>query len=216
MDRARQIEQLKLIFKKMKIVFIFLLGFILASSIQAQNNCPAPKAFTNPILQGFFPDPSVVRVGEDYYIVNSTFEYFPAIVISHSNDLVNWQQIGHVFSKSEDLDLSYFFDGMGIWAPDISYHHGEFYVFYCLVQLSKDRTTNVRGNYMVKSKSILGPWSKPVQITNFGSDPSLFVDEDGGHYMLFAAGIPTGNGTKIVKLNQECTKIVEEPHWLDL
>ena len=199
----------------MKEVFIFLIGFLLSTSILAQNSCPVPKAFTNPVLQGFIPDPSVVRVGEDYYIVNSTFEYFPAIVISHSKDLVNWQQIGHVFSKSQDLDLSYFFDGMGIWAPDISYHDGEFYVFYCLVQLSKDRTTNVRGNYMVKSKSILGPWSKPVQITDFGSDPSLFVDEDGEHYMLFAAGIPTGNGTKIVKLNRECTKMVEEPHWLE-
>ncbi|MEI7423808.1 MAG: glycoside hydrolase family 43 protein [Prolixibacteraceae bacterium] len=183
-------------------------GFVLAQ-------CPAPKAYTNPVVTGFFPDPSVVRVGDDYYIVNSTFEYFPAIVISHSKDLVNWKQIGHVFSKSDDLDLSYFFDGMGIWAPDISYHDGEFYIFYCLVQLSKDRTTNIRGNYMVKSKDILGPWSKPVQITDFGSDPSLFVDEDGENYMLFAAGIPTGNGTKIVKLNKECTKMVEEPHWLE-
>ncbi len=177
--------------------------------------CPSPKAYTNPVIPGFFPDPSVVRVGDDYYCVNSTFEYFPAVVISHSRDLVNWQQIGHVFLKSEDLDLTYFFDGMGIWAPDISYHDGEFYVLYCLVQLSKDRTTNVRGNYMVKSKSINGPWSKPVQITDFGSDPSLFVDDDGEHYMLFAAGIPTGNGTKIVKLNKECTKMVEEPRWLE-
>ncbi len=220
----------------MRRALIILIGFFLSISVHSQSQsprlhtktrslnavtersrseAPPPKAFTNPVLQGFFPDPSVVRVGEDYYIVNSTFEYFPAIVISHSKDLVNWQQIGHVFSKTEDLDLSYFFDGMGIWAPDISYHDGEFYVLYCLVQLSKDRSTNVRGNYMVKSKSILGPWSKPVQITNFGSDPSLFVDEDGEHYMLFAAGIPTGNGTKIVKLNQECTKMVEEPHWLE-
>lgn len=196
-----------------KKILILVITLCLTGFIYAQ--CPPPKAFTNPVLTGFFPDPSVVRVGEDYYIINSTFEYFPAIVISHSKDLVNWKQIGHVFSKSEDLDLSYFFDGMGIWAPDISYHDGEFYILYCLVQLSKDRTTNIRGNYMVKSENILGPWSKPVQITNFGSDPSLFVDEDGENYMLFAAGIPTGNGTKIVKLNKECTKMVEEPHWLE-
>ena len=197
----------------MKKIFLLIIILCVTSYVQAQ--CPPPKAFTNPVLTGFFPDPSVVRVGEDYYLVNSTFEYFPAIVISHSKDLVNWKQIGHVFSKSEDLDLSYFFDGMGIWAPDISYHDGEFYIFYCLVQLSKDRTTNIRGNYMVKSKNIMGPWSKPVQITNFGSDPSLFVDEDGENYMLFAVGIPTGNGTKIVKLNKECTKMVEEPRWLE-
>jgi xylan 1,4-beta-xylosidase len=104
---------------------------------------------------------------------------------------------------------------MGVWAPSISYHNGEFYVFYCLVQLSKDRTLNVRGNYMTKSKSIHGPWSKPVQITNHGNDPSHFVDDDGEHYMLFAAGIPVGNGTKIVKLNKECTHMVEEPRWLE-
>jgi len=175
----------------------------------------APKTYTNPVNPGFFPDPSTIRVGKDYYTVNSTFEYFPGIIISHSKDLVNWKQIGHVFSKSEDLDLAHFFDGMGIWAPDISYYNGEFYIFYCTVQLSKDRSTNVRGNYMVKSKSILGPWSKPAQITDFGSDPSHFVDDDGEHYMLFAAGIPTGNGTKIVKLTKDCTKMAEEPRWIE-
>ena len=174
----------------------------------------ASDTFNNPVISGFFPDPSVVRIGSDYYCVNSTFNYFPGIIISHSKDLVNWKQIGHVFSKSEEIDLTSFFDGMGIWAPDISYYNGEYYVFYCTVQLSKDRSTNVRGNFMVKSKNILGPWSKPVQITDFGNDPSHFVD-DGEHYMLFAAGIPTGNGTKIVKLNHECTKMVEEPRWIE-
>lgn len=87
--------------------------------------------------------------------------------------------------------------------------------FYCLVQLQKDRSVNVRGNYMVKSKSIYGPWSEPVQLTDHGSDPSHFVDDDGEHYMLYAAGIPTGNGTRIVKLNKECTKVVEGPFWME-
>jgi len=174
-----------------------------------------PKTYTNPVITGFFPNPSTVRVGNDYYTINSTNEYFPGIIISHSKDLVNWKQIGHVLNKIEDLDLTSFFDGMGIWAPDISYYNGEFYIFYCTVQLSKNRSTNVRSNYMTKSKSIYGPWSKPVQISNFGSDPSHFVDSDGEHYMLFAAGIPTGNGTKIVKLNKECTKMVEEPRWME-
>jgi xylan 1,4-beta-xylosidase len=189
-------------------IILILIGFFSSS-------CLGPKNYTNPVNPGFFPDPSTVRVGNDYYTVNSTFEYFPGIIISHSKDLVNWKQITHVFNKSEDLDLTHFFDGMGIWAPDISYYNGEFYIFFCTVQLSKDRTTNVRGNFMVKSKSIYGPWTKPVQITTFGSDPSHFVDTDGEHYMLFAAGIPTGNGTKIVKLNKECTKMVEEPRWIE-
>ena len=175
----------------------------------------ATNEYVNPVISGFFPDPSVVRVGDDYYCVNSTFEYFPGIIISHSKDLIHWKQIGHVFSKSEDLDLTNFWDGMGIWAPDISYYNGEFYIFYCTVQLKKDRSYNVRGNYMVKSKSINGPWSKPVQLTDNGNDPSHFVDSDGEHYMLFAAGIPQGNGTKIVKLNRDCTKIIEGPFWLE-
>lgn len=175
----------------------------------------APNEYVNPVITGFFPDPSVVRVGEDYYCVNSTFEYFPGIIISHSKDLIHWKQIGHVFSNTDSLDLTKFWDGMGIWAPDISYYNGEFYVFYCTVQLKKDRSYNVRGNYMVKSKSINGPWSKPVQLTDNGNDPSHFVDENGDHYMLFAAGIPQGNGTKIVKLNKECTKVVEGPFWIE-
>ena len=169
----------------------------------------------NPVLPGFFPDPSIVRVGEDYYLINSTFQYFPAIVISQSRDLVNWKQIGHVFTKNEELDLREYFDGCGIWAPDISWHDGEFFIFYCLVQLKMDRSVNVRGNYMVKSKSIHGPWSEPVQLTDHGNDPSHFVDDDGTHYMLYAAGIPKGTATKIVRLNDECTEVIGEAQWID-
>lgn len=172
-------------------------------------------AYRNPVLPGFFPDPSVVRVGADYYLVNSTFQYFPAIVISHSRDLVHWRQIGHVFTNPEELDLSGFLDGCGIWAPDISYHDGRFYIFYCLVQLKPDRTVNVRGNYMVQSRDILGPYSKPVQLTGEGNDPSHFVDDDGAHYMLYAAGIPRGKGVKIARLSDDCTRVVGSAAWLE-
>ncbi len=203
-------------------IFLFVICLSVCINIIAQDSSDnrwypklAKNEYLNPVIPGFFPDPSVVKVGDDYYCVNSTFEYFPGIIISHSKDLVNWKQIGHVFNKTEDLDLSSYWDGMGIWAPDISYYNGEFYVFYCTVQLKKDRSYNVRGNYMVKSKSIMGPWSKPVQLTDNGNDPSHFVDPNGDHYMLYAAGIPTGNGTKIVKLNKECTKIIEGPFWLE-
>jgi xylan 1,4-beta-xylosidase len=174
-----------------------------------------PKTYTNPVLKGFFPDPSTIRVGEDFFTVNSTFQYFPAIAISHSRDLVNWEQTDYVFNDQNPIDLTRFYDGCGIWAPDISYYDGEYYLFYCLVQLKKDRSVNVRGNYMTKAKSIHGPWSKPVQLTDYGSDPSHFVDDNGDHYMLFAAGIPKGNGTRIVKLNKECTKVVEGPFWME-
>lgn len=195
-----------------KIVYlIFMLWGMISVSVQAQT----PTHYTNPVIAGFFPDPSTIRVGEDYYTINSTFQYFPALVISHSRDLVNWQQVSYVFDDKNPIELNHFFDGCGLWAPDISYHDGEFYVFYCLVQLAKDRSVNVRGNYMTKSKSIKGPWSKPVQLTENGSDPSHFVDDDGQHYMLYAAGIPTGNGTRIVKLSKDCTRIVEGPFWME-
>lgn len=84
--------------------------------------------YTNPVLTGFHPDPSIIRVGEDFYMVNSTFQYFPAIVISHSKDLVHWKIIGHGITENDGLDLSDINDSHGIWAPDISYHDGTFYI----------------------------------------------------------------------------------------
>lgn len=171
--------------------------------------------YQNPVLPGAYPDPSVVRVGEDYYLVNSTFQYFPAIVISHSRDLVHWRQIGHVFTDPGKLNLEPFSDGCGIWAPDISCHQGEFWIYYCLVQLSKDRSVNVRGNHVVKSRHILGPYSDPVQLTSEGNDPSHFVDDDSSRYLLYAGGILRGRGTKIVRLSDDGMRVVGEPRWLE-
>ena len=130
--------------------------------------------YRNAVWRGFPRIPSVVRVGEDYYLVNSTFQYFPAIIISHSKDLVHWEQIGHVFTKSEDLDLTKFYDGCGIWAPDISYHDGEFYIFYCLVQLKKDRSVKVDGlsrtfSYSLDNKT----WTEAGKI----ADASFLSDQ---------------------------------------
>lgn len=202
----------------MKTLLAMILGCLplcAQSSPDDGSAAPSSSTYRNPVLPGFFPDPSLVRVGEDYYLINSTFQYFPAIIISHSRDLVHWKQIGHVFDRSEELDLNGFFDGCGIWAPDISYHDGEFFIFYCLVQLTKDRSVNVRGNYMIRSKSILGPWSQPVRLTDEGNDPSHFVDDDGSHYLLYAGGIPKGSATKISKLSPDCTRVVEGPFWIE-
>ena len=105
------------------------IALLLIISTHLKSQCLSPKAYTNPVITGFFPDPSMVRTGVDYFCVNSTFEYFPGIIISHSKDLVNWKQIGHVFTKREDLDLTNYYDGMGVWAPDISFWNGEFYIF---------------------------------------------------------------------------------------
>lgn len=173
------------------------------------------KQYSNPIIPGFNPDPSIVRVGEEYYLVTSTFQYFPCITIYHSKDLIHWEIIGHGITEDKLLDLSKYYDGCGIWAPDISYYDGKFYISLCLVQLTKDRSVNVRGNYIMKSNKPQGPYSKPVQITEDGNDPSHFVDDDGSHYMLYGAGVQKSIGTKIVKLNDDCSKVIEGPFWMN-
>lgn len=173
------------------------------------------KYYCNPVLPGFYPDPAVVRVGEDYYMVNSTFQYFPGITISHSKDLIHWEIIGHGIIESDYLDLSNYPDGTGVWAPAISYHNGEFYIWLCLVNLSKDRSVNERGNYVIKSKKPEGPYSRPIKLTDEGNDPSHFVDDDGTNYLLYAGGIPRGKGTKCIQLNDECNATVGEPFWME-
>ncbi|URZ07607.1 glycoside hydrolase family 43 protein [Clostridium felsineum] len=133
------------------------------------------KNFKNPILPGFYPDPSICRVGEIYYMVNSSFAFFPGIPIFQSADLVNWEQIGHVLDRESQLKLDGAYYSGGIFAPTIRYHEGVFYVI----------TTNVdnRGNFIVTANDPKGPWSEPYFIENApGIDPSLFFDEDGKVY----------------------------------
>ncbi len=129
---------------------------------------------SNPILPGFYPDPSVCRVGEDYYMVTSTFAYFPGVPIFHSRDLVHWKQIGNVLDREEQLDLSGVKHSEGIFAPTIRYHQGTFYMI----------TTNVThgGNFIVTAQNPAGPWSYPFFLEAEGIDPSLFFDDDGRCY----------------------------------
>ncbi|WP_028552609.1 glycoside hydrolase family 43 protein [Paenibacillus sp. UNC451MF] len=162
------------------------------------------RTYMNPILPGFHPDPSIVRVGEDYYMVNSTFQYFPAIVISHSRDLVNWEYIGHAITKSEDIPLSDLPDSYGIWAPDISYHAGTFTIMATLRLHGAGRH-----NILMTSDKPEGPYSKPIIINEEGLDPSLFIDDDGSRYMVYGGG-----GAKLLKLNKEMTAAVGEPVFL--
>lgn len=163
------------------------------------------NTYKNPIVRGFYPDPSVVRVGEDYYMVNSTFQYFPAIPIHHSKDLVHWELIGHVITDNDGLDLSETSDSHGIWAPDISYCNGEFYVFATL-RLNdppENTTGKLRKTLFMKSKNPEGPYTKPVVLDIDSIDPSHFVDDDGTHYCITAPGIT------ITKLTDDCTQIAE-------
>ena len=162
--------------------------------------------YQNPVKRGFFPDPSIVRVGEDYYMVNSSFQYFPAIPISHSRDMVHWETIGHAINKSEYLDLSETLDSRGIWASDISYYGGRFYIFATLrynYQTSDEHP--MRAQLMMYADRPEGPYSKPVILPVDNIDPSHFVDDDGKHYMIIAPGIT------VVPLSDDCTKVTGEP-----
>lgn len=111
------------------------------------------ETYQNPIIPGFHPDPSICRVGDDYYLVNSTFSYFPGVPIFHSKDLIHWQQIGNVLNRMEQLNLADAEHSGGIFAPTIRYHNGTFYMI----------TTNVDhgGNFVVTAKNPAGPWSNP-------------------------------------------------------
>lgn len=170
---------------RLLLIFLSLFVFLLSAALDpgesglAQNK----RGFSNPILVGFYPDPSICRVGSDYYLVNSTFSYFPGTPVFHSKDLVNWKLIGHVMDRPEQLDLDGLGVSRGIFAPAIRYNNGVFYVTCTLV----DRG----GNFAVTSKTPEGPWSNPVWIPQInGIDPSLFFDDDAKAYILYNSIAP--------------------------
>lgn len=136
--------------------------------------------YTNPVLPGFYPDPSITRAGEDYYLVCSTFEYFPGVPLFHSRDLIHWEQIGHVLDRISQLDIRNCGSSDGIYAPTIRYHDGVFYMI----------TTDVRGrgNFYVTAADPAGPWSDPITVPHGGIDPSLMFDEDGKVYVTAQQG----------------------------
>src|SRR3974377_1325967 len=135
-----------------------------------------PRTFRNPILPGFYPDPSICRVGDDYYLVTSTFEYFPGLPIFHSRDLIHWRQIGHVLDRPSQLPLDGVRPSGGLYAPTIRYSPGVFFVINTLMH-----GTAKSGNFIVTATDPAGPWSEPNWLDNApGIDPSLFFDDDGG------------------------------------
>ena len=139
--------------------------------------------YRNPVLPGFQPDPSIVRVGEDFYLVNSTFSWFPGIPIYHSRDLVNWRLIGHAIDRPGQLDFSGLGTNRGVFAPAIEWHDGRFYILNTCIEC--------RGNFLVTAERPEGPWSDPVWLDFEGIDPSLFVDEDGTAWIV-NNGAPVG------------------------
>lgn len=157
------------------------LGFIIAW-LFGSNFVHAQTTLINPILTGFYPDPSVLQVKGDYYLINSTFAYFPGIPVFQSKDLKNWKQIGNVISRPSQMNFMGHRMTRGLFAPAIEYHKGIFYVTCTLI----DRG----GNFVVTAKDPAGPWSDPVFLPEVrGIDPSLYFDEDKA-YIIYNSDAP--------------------------
>jgi xylan 1,4-beta-xylosidase len=137
----------------------------------------------NPILPGFNPDPSICRVGDDYYIATSTFEWFPGVQIHHSRDLVNWTLVRRPLERASQLNMLGNPDSCGIWAPCLSFADGQFWLVYTDVKRFEGSFKDAP-NYIVTSPTIEGEWSDPVFVNSSGFDPSLFHDDDGRKWFV--------------------------------
>ncbi len=162
----------------------------------------------NPILPGFYPDPSICRVGNDYYLVNSSFSFFPGVPIFHSTDLSHWKQIGHILDRPSQLKLTDQWISGGIYAPSIRFHEGTFYMITTLIG-------GEGGNFFVTAKNPAGPWSEPTWLHEInGIDPSFFFDENGKAYIInngpVADGKPLYNGHRAIWI-QEFDVVTQKP-----
>ncbi len=137
----------------------------------------------NPILTGFNPDPSICRVGEDYYIATSTFEWYPGVQIYHSRDLINWSLVARPLNRATQLDMRGNPDSCGVWAPCLSYSDDQFWLIYTDVKRFDGNFKDAH-NYLVTCAAIDGDWSDPVYVNSSGFDPSLFHDDDGRKWFL--------------------------------
>jgi alpha-N-arabinofuranosidase len=153
--------------------------------------------YTNPILAGFYPDPGICRVGNDYYLVNSSFAYFPGLPLFHSTDLINWKQIGNAMDRNDQFKIGDAQVSRGLFAPTIHYHKGIFYIM----------CTNVSGggNFIITAKDPKGPWSNPVFTPAInGIDPSMFFDDNDKVYITYNSDAPDNkplyNGHRTIRL----------------
>lgn len=150
-------------------------------ALATSKDMKAPEEINNPILSGFHPDPTVCRVGEDYYLCTSSFTWYPGLPIYHSRDLVNWQLVSHAINRPGMVSLEGVADKDGVWAPTLRWHDGKFYLF-CNV--------SNRGNFFITASDVKGEWSAPVFIRDtkgnrmVGIDPDIFWDDDGRSYVV--------------------------------
>ncbi|WP_018750199.1 glycoside hydrolase family 43 protein [Paenibacillus sanguinis] len=176
------------------------------------------NTIVNPILRGFNPDPSIIRVGEDYYIATSTFEWYPGVQIHHSRDLKHWRLLTHPLTRSSQLDMLGNPSSGGVWAPCLSYSNGIYYLVYTDVKshIGPFKDTH---NYLVYASAIEGPWSEPVYLNSSGFDPSLFHDEDGRKWLLnmvwdHRKGRNHFGGIVIQEYDEEQRKLVGPVHTI--
>ncbi|HMU47155.1 MAG TPA: glycoside hydrolase 43 family protein [Chitinophagaceae bacterium] len=161
--------------------------------------------YKNPVINADYSDPDAIRVGDDYYMISSSFNHVPGLPILHSKDLVNWSLIGHALKRQPPYDhFSKVQHGGGVWAPSIRYHNNEFYIYYPDPDF---------GIYLTKAKKILGPWSEPILVQEGKGliDPCPLWDNDGKVYLVHAyAGSRAGFKSIIVikEMNKEGTKII--------
>lgn len=190
----------------MKKALIVLVLFC-ANVIGAQNTVVAQ----NPILKGFYPDPSICRVGEDYYLVNSTFSYFPGLPIFHSKDLAHWEQIGNAMDRTAQLNLDGLGISRGLFAPAIRYNIGTFYITCTLIDNGN--------NFVITTTDLSKGWSDPIWLPEVeGIDPSLFFDDTNRAYIIYNSDPPNKvsvydghRSIKIVEFDVATSKVISSP-----
>ncbi|HSK13424.1 MAG TPA: glycoside hydrolase family 43 protein, partial [Phnomibacter sp.] len=155
--------------------------------------------FQNPILAGFYPDPSICKAGSKYYMTVSTFAYFPGLPVFESDDLVNWKQLGSALDRPEQLNLDGAGVSRGLFAPSITYYNGTFYIICTLVDKG--------GNFIITAKDPAGPWSNPVFLPEInGIDPSIYFENENEAYIVYNSDPPDRktmyNGHRTIRINQ--------------
>lgn len=163
----------------------------------------AKMKYRNPIIKGYSPDPTICRCGEEYYLVNSSFEYFPGLPVYHSKNLANWELVSYCLNRENQLDLYHCNASGGIYAPTLRLHEGTF--FLC--------TTNVssHGNFIIHTENIRGEWSEPVWVAQDGIDPSLLFDEDNTVYFCTAVFEGERSGIYMSEIDPWTGEIKKEP-----
>jgi xylan 1,4-beta-xylosidase len=181
----------------------------------------------NPVLPGSHPDPSIVRVGDDYYIATSTFEWYPGVRVHHSRDLEQWRPVGGVLDQTRLLDLTGCPDSGGVWAPNLTYADGLFHLVYSNVSTYAGGFTDCP-NYVITAPAIEGPWSDPVLLHARGFDASLFHDTapddalDGGQSWLinlvhdWRPGYAGSAGLEATRYDRSARRLVGEPRRIEL